>query len=587
VAAVITAPTDSQQTLERLRSLWRLRSTFWWVASAALLVSMLLALLLPPVFKSQATILIEQQELPQDLVRSSITSFADERIQVISQRVMTGQNLMKIIDQYQLYPERRHREPREVLLKRMRSDIEMKTITADVIDPRNGHPTQATIAFSVAYQSHSPDLALKVASELTSLYLNENLTRRTQVAKENAEFLAEEADRQQKHVDDIDAQLAAFKEKHHDRLPELATLNVELMNRTELDLREAQNRVQAFDQQRVLLEAQLAQINPTSLIYSQKGDRVYTPEDRLRSLRSELATLSATYGPEHPDVLRAQREIAGLEKEVKTLSAATDLFRDLESARAALAAARERYSPDHPDIVRLTAKVAALEKAIEEQPAATSVSRADAHADNPAYIQVKGQIDAVEIEREAALKRQGELQAKLDDYERRFAQAPEVERGYRELARSLESAQAKLQELRAKMTEAQVSQHLETEQKGERFTLIEPAQPPEKPVTPNRPLILILGAFLSLALGVGAVLGRDRLDGSVRGSLDLKRLLDVAPLASIPVLVTDRELRARRRRRLIQAAAGAAAVVLLLAIVHLAVRPVDVLWFVLVRRFVG
>jgi polysaccharide biosynthesis transport protein len=274
MAAVITAPTDSQQTLERLRSLWRLRGTFWWVASGALLITALLALLLPSVYRSQATILIEQQEIPQDLVRSSITSFADERIQTISQRVMTGQNLMKIIDQYQLYPERRHREPREVLLKRMRGDIEMKTITADVIDPRNGRPTQATIAFSVAYESHSPDLALKVASELTTLYLNENLTSRTQVAKQNADFLAGEADRQQKRVDDIDTQVAAFKEKHHDRLPELATLNIEVMNRTELDLHDVQNRLQGLGEQRVLLEAQLAQINPTSRVLAGRSPPV-------------------------------------------------------------------------------------------------------------------------------------------------------------------------------------------------------------------------------------------------------------------------------------------------------------------------
>jgi uncharacterized protein involved in exopolysaccharide biosynthesis len=587
VASLPEPPSDSGQTMERLRSLWRMRKTLWIAAASGLLITLLLAIFLPSIFRSQATILIEQQEIPQELVRSSITSFADERIQRISQRVMTGQNLLKIIDQYDLYPERRHKDPREVLLKRMRDDIEMKTITADVIDPRNGHPTQATIAFSVAYQSHSPALALKVASELTSLYLNENLTSRTQVAKQNAEFLAEEADRQQKRVDELDAQLATFKEKHHDRLPELSTLNIEIMNRTELDLHDMQNRLQTLDQQRVLLEAQLAQINPTSLIYSQKGDRVYTPEDRLRSLRSELATLTATYGPEYPDVLRTQREIAGLEKEVKTEAGAKDLYRDLESARAQLADAQERYSPDHPDVVRLNARVAGLEKAVADQPAAATMASAQAHPDNPAYIQVRGQLDALSVEREAAVKRHGELQAKLDDYERRFAQAPEVERGYRELARNLESAQVKYQEIRAKMTEAQVSQHLETEQKGERFTLIEPAQPPEKPVSPNRKLILVLGAILSLALGVGAVMLRDHLDGSVRGSLDLKRLLDVAPLVSIPVLVTPGERHALRRRRLVTWLASAGGTTVLLMVVHFAVRPLDVLWYTLMRRFGG
>jgi uncharacterized protein involved in exopolysaccharide biosynthesis len=321
------------------------------------------------------------------------------------------------------------------------------------------------------------------------------------------------------------------------------------------------------------------------MIYSQKGERVYSPSDRLKSLKSELATLTATYGAEHPDVLRAQREVAGLEQQVTEESSATDLFRKLEDARGDLAAARQRYSPDHPDVIRLTARVTALEKEVAAQPATTPVSRADAQPDNPAYIQVKGQLDAVAIEREEAVRRESELQAKLADYERRFAQAPDVERGYREQARNLEAAQLKYQEIRAKMTEAQVSQHLENEQKGERFTLIEPAQPPEKPISPNRALILGIGLLFSLLAGAGAVMMRDRLDGSVRGPFDLERLLEVAPLASIPRMINQQDRRRRQRRTLFGWAAAGLILVTLLSIVHFAVRPLDVLWLALIRRF--
>ena len=65
--------------------------------------SILLAWLLPPVYRSQAIILIEQQEIPSDLIRSTVTSYADQRIQVISQRVMTSSNLTRIIEDYKLY----------------------------------------------------------------------------------------------------------------------------------------------------------------------------------------------------------------------------------------------------------------------------------------------------------------------------------------------------------------------------------------------------------------------------------------------------------------------------------------------------
>src|ERR1700679_1896513 len=141
---------NQPDTRERLLAYWRRRGTFYVAASAAGIVAILLAALLPATYQAAATILIEQQEIPQELVRSAITSFADQRVQVISQRVMTTQNLLSLIDRYNLYPDTRLTKPREVLMQRMRDDIAMKMISADVIDPRSGHPTQATIAFTVS-----------------------------------------------------------------------------------------------------------------------------------------------------------------------------------------------------------------------------------------------------------------------------------------------------------------------------------------------------------------------------------------------------------------------------------------------------
>ena len=225
------ATTDVRETL---LAYWRRRRTFWIVAGASALITVLLAVFLPPTYRATATILIEQQEIPQELVRSVITSFADQRVQVISQRVMTTQNLLSLVERYNLYPRLRNREPREVIIKKMHEDIGMHMISADVIDPRSGRPTQATIAFSVSYENRSPDLALKVANDLTSLYLNENLTSRTQLSEQTATFFSEEANRQQARIAELDHKLAEFKEQHHDELPELTQLNIQAMERTEL-----------------------------------------------------------------------------------------------------------------------------------------------------------------------------------------------------------------------------------------------------------------------------------------------------------------------------------------------------------------
>ena len=570
---------------EKLQSYWRRRRTFCVVAGAASVITILVALMLPSTYESMATILIEQQEIPQELVRSVITSFADQRVQIISQRVMTTQNLLSLIERYNLYPEVRKKQPREVLLKDMRNDIGLKMISADVIDPRSGRPQQATIAFSVSYQSRSPDLALKVANELASLYLNENLTSRTQTAQQTSAFFGEESAREAAHIAELDKSLAAFKEKHRDELPELEQLNIQTLERTELELRDAESRVTALDSQRVLLQAQLAQISPNTQVYSDSGQRVFGPEDRLKALKAQLASYKARYAPGHPDIITTQREVDGLEKEVKAQDQTGERLRQLSEAKAQLASALEKYSPDHPDVVRLKRTVDSLEKSVGDEAAVGTKRIESDHADNPVYIQVKGQLDAIGIDQISALKKRDELHAKLDEYENRMVKSPEVERQYRTMARDLESAQFKYQEILSKQTEVQVSQNLEIERKGEKFTMIEPPQPPEKPIRPNRILILTAGLVLSIGFGIGAMAARESFDASVRGPSDIRLILQVPALASIPVILTAAD-RARRKKIAAYSWCGSvSAIILAMVTVHLFVKPMDVLWISLLRRF--
>lgn len=570
---------------EKLRAYWRRRKIFSLIAGAAAAAAVMIVMLLPPKYRSAATILIEQQEIPQDMVRSVITSYADQRIQVISQRVMTSENLMSLIDRYNLYPEMRNKAPREVLLQRMRNAVGLHMISADVIDPRSGRPTEATIAFAVSYESRSPDLALKVANELTTLYLNENLTSRIQLAQQTASFFKDEVARQASRVDELDKSLANFKQKHQRELPDLALINIESLQRAELGLRDAGSKIDALGSQRVLLEAQLAQINPNAQVYSDTGQRVMGPADRLKALESQLAIDEARYAPDHPDVIAEKREIAGLEKQVGAGDLTADRLRQLADAKARLASDLKRYSADYPDVVRLRRLVKTLEADVAKDRASGAGRAATAHADNPAYIQVKGQIDALDVDRTSEIDKRGALRAKVADYENRIAKSPAVQRGYEEIARRLQTAQLEYQQILEKQTDARISENLETERKGERFTLIDPPQPPERPVSPNRPLLLIVGLVLAVALGAAAVAVRDLLDTSVRDGGDIRRLLQVPALASIPVIVTNKERAKRRRLIRFSLGSGGAAIVAAAVFVHLFVRPLDVLWAILLRRF--
>jgi hypothetical protein len=236
-------------------------------------------------------------------------------------------------------------------------------------------------------------------------------------------------------------------------------------------------------------------------------------------------------------------------------------------------------------VQRLQRIVDSLEKAVDS--AASSGKRRDVatHSDNPVYIEVKGQLDSLMVERDRAAKRHDELQSKFDDYERRMARAPEVEREFHNRSRELETAQLEYKLILAKQTESQVSQNLETEHKGERFTMIEPPQAPEKPISPNRTLIVVLGLVLSVGLAAGAAAAHESLDASVRGPNDIRQLLQVPPLASIPIIRTLEDRARQRRRTWLSLGSAAAAMIMAVVAVHLFVRPLDVLWSVFLRRF--
>ena len=179
---------------------------------AIAILSILLAVLLPSVFRSTATILIEEQEIPSELVHSTVTTFADQRIQVISQRIMTRANLMDVIQKFDLYPKERKSKSEERILEKMRKSIKVESISADVID-RHGSKTKATIAFTLSFEDKSSSLSQKVANELTSLFLKENIKSRTESAENTANFLSEESRRLKENIQLLQAKLAKFKEK--------------------------------------------------------------------------------------------------------------------------------------------------------------------------------------------------------------------------------------------------------------------------------------------------------------------------------------------------------------------------------------
>lgn len=564
----------------------RRRTQVLVIFTVLFIITLLAAFLWPPTYRSTATILIEEQAIPSDLVRSTITTYAWQRIQTISQRVMSRANLLEIVDKYKLYESKRARETSEEIIGRMRVDIKLEPVGAQVIDPRSGRPTAATIAFTLSFDGENPAVSQKVASELTTLYLNENIRSRTEKVAETYDFLTDEANKLNQQIADYEKLLATFKEKNVNRLPELREFNMQQINRTETELRDLQNDVRSLEQRKVFIEAQLSQVQPSGPAFSTDGQPVLNTAARLKALKTEYAVFSVKYSTVHPDVIRLKREIEGLEKQTGTVSNRQEEAKKLSQLRAELATAREKYSDDHPDVMSLNRHIEALEASLKVPQGLPENSAAAEKPDNPIYISLKTQLEGIEIGlRDAVVKRE-QLKAKLESHEMRIIQTPQVEREYLNIMRDYNNARDKYRDLKAKQMEAQVGQELEKERKGERFSLIDPPQLPEEPIKPNRPAILFLGLIFSLGSSLGYVAVAEAMGNTVRRR-SLAMDLGTALLSVIPYKQNQGDIDRKLKTKKLVITAIAASLVVVVILAHLLWTPLDVLWFKGLRKADG
>ena len=556
----------------------RRRGMMALVAGTVFLLGLITAFVWPPTYQASATILIEEQDIPRELIQSTVTSYAAQRIQVISQRVMSRTNLLEIVEKYNLYENERKRNTIEEVLSEMRADIGIDMITAEVMDPRTGRPTAATIAFTLGFKSESPTQAQKVASELTTLYLNENLKSRTEKAAEAYDFLTAESTRLSEEIDRLEALLAGFKERNVNTLPELRDLNTQILERTEREMTDVDTQIRNLEERRIYLGGQLGVLDPYS------SGEVLSPAARLDALRTEYIRLASRYSPDHPDVTGVKREIKALEMETGQYATADDLRREIELLRKELAVLQQTYTEEHPDVKRLKRQIASLEQELQNPPPTPRQAPAPASADNPAYVTLQSQLAAADTEIRSLRTKRSQLADKVQEYENRLMQTPKVEQEFRAIARDLDHATRRYQEIKAKQMTAEVGQEMEKERKGEKFTLIDPAVLPEEPVSPNRPAIVFLSLVLALGAGVGSAAVAESMSSAVRGAKGMVALLNTAPLAIIPYLPSAAETRARKQKRRILVITVIAGIIIMLLMVHFLFSPLDVLWFKGLRK---
>ena len=555
-------------------------------ASIILVIALMIAMLWPPTFQSSATILIEEQQIPQDLVASTVTSYAAQQIESIKARIMTMKNIMGLVEKYNLYDDDELKaKGRTQIVGQFIKNVGLDVLSAGIIDPKSGRATEATIAFSLSFRHSSPVKAQKVASELVNLYLNENLRDRTAKSTSTSEFLNAEVDALAGMLDEQGKKLAEFKVANEGSLPELFAYNMGLVDRSERELLDVSLRIKELKKQKLQLQSDLAQISQYAPTVMPDGQRVLSDYDRLKALKSEYRRKVAVYSDEHPDVIRLGREIEVLEVELGIELALEEYDKQLKMERDVLSALKEKYTSDHPKVL---VQQRVIDQLKTDRPDPNAVRQvAEASPDNPAWVLLDTQLKSVEVEMQILEENKKELRKKIKEYEDKILNAPMVEKTYLEMQRDYESTSIKYKELKAKLMTAELAQTLEQGRKGERFTLIDPPAVPEEPVSPNRPAIVFLGVVFAIAGGFGFVILAEALTPTVRGRRVLTNIVGVSPLVEIPYIEVVGEQTKKSYIKYYLLGAAVFAMSIAAALIHFYITPLDVLWFKVLRSVFG
>ncbi len=555
-------------------------------ALAVFSLAVIIAFILPPVYKSSGTILIESQEIPQDFVQSTVTGFVEERLKMITQIVLSRARLQEIIDRFGLYENLKGRSTKEAIIKKMREDIRMETIQAEVLDPQSGRPGSATVAFTLSYEGKDPAKVAKVANVVASLYLEENLKNREERTRGIFDFLETQLAELGSELLHTETQIAAFKNKHLSELPELMQLNLQTMERFDREIDAKMELIKTLTNRKIYLEGQLATIEPMMYSVSPGGKRIMSPKEELRALQSQYMSLSATLSENHPDIISVKKRVEAMEGEVATRDHLRDRYRELQGKEAELALTSKRVSSKHPDVIRLKKEVARLKAdvaALSEKQ--TVLKFEEEKPENPSYISLQTQIVSAQMEIDNAHKELKLLKVKYDDYRKRVERSPQVEQQYRVLKRDYANAQAKYQETMNRLLAAREARGLEESRMAEKFTLVDPPLMPEKPYKPNRLAILLIGLVLAAGSGVGFGSIAEYMDQSVRQTRELAKIAGHPVLAAIPYWETSWDRAGKRRKKWAFVAGMVGIMVAGVAALHYFYRPLDILWIQIMRKF--
>ncbi|MEK7702805.1 MAG: Wzz/FepE/Etk N-terminal domain-containing protein [Nitrospirota bacterium] len=274
---------------EYLSVIWRRK---WWFLSVflcGLCIAALFVVFLPKSYKSTTLIIVETQKIPEEFVRSSITSSVEERLSTIRQQVLSRSFLQQVVEKFGLY--KNSGSNMEDKVDGMRAMIDITTMGTH----------QRVDAFSISFIDSNPMIAMNVTNELSSLLIRENLKVREELVEGTTAFIDSELESLRRTLEQQEGEISTFKQSHTGELPTQIDASLRTLDRLQLSHQE--------------IKLSIRNVGPaeTDPLLQEWLDQ-----------KQKLAALQRKYSDNHPDMVSLKKEVKALEERVLVQDAKGD-----------------------------------------------------------------------------------------------------------------------------------------------------------------------------------------------------------------------------------------------------------------------
>jgi uncharacterized protein involved in exopolysaccharide biosynthesis len=462
------------------------------------LAAFLISYAFPPRYTSQSLVLIEEQSVPEGYVKPVITEDVVQRIATMQQQVLSRNRLQPMVERLGLV---RKGKSLEDVIGDIQTNVDVEPVqpggsnssgtssTSPKKKPGQSSNSLDIVGFNVNFTANNARDAQQICNELTSMFLEENLKAREQVAQNTTDFLSRQVEEAKRDLDDQDSKLASFKKQYLGQLPGDSDTNLRILTALNSQLDANTQSLNRAQQDKTYSESLLAQ-DLAAWKASQSANNPQSIEQELAKLQGALIELQARYTDDYPDVSKTKRDIAELQKKLK----------EINSAPAQNGEANEKANVNEPPEIR----------------------------------QVRVQIHQYTDVIAQATREQKRLQDAINVYQGRVALSPAVEEQFKVLTRGYETAQKSYDDLLAKKGEAEIQTDMERHQQGEQMRLLNAAGLPDSPSFPVRWMLALGGLGAGAAVGLALALLLEFQDKSIRDEKDVLAALELPMLVAIP-----------------------------------------------------